>query len=95
MKALLASKLVPIGMCGIGWYHLYRFDTNKYQEIAYDKGRQLTLKYHSYVGWESVVEPMILRQLNLLFSVGKAFADGLQSDNVKRTIEENQTKKKD
>lgn len=94
MKAFVASKVIPIGMCGIGWYHLYRFDSEKYQELAYNKGRQLTLKYHSYVGWESVMEPMILRQLNLLFSVGKAFADGLQSDNEVNG-NENEVKKKD
>jgi hypothetical protein len=85
MKALLASKVIPIGMCSIGWYHLHRLDPQKYQELAYNKGRDLTLKYHNYIGWESIVEPMVIRQINLLFSVGNAFVAGLKSDNVKNT----------
>jgi hypothetical protein len=83
MKAF-CSKTMPVSMLGLGWYSLHHFDAVKYQQIAYDKGRSLTLKYHNYPGWEQIVEPMIIRQINLLFSVGNSFVQGLKSDNLKQ-----------
>lgn len=91
--ALLTSKALPIGMCGIGWYHLHRLDPQTYQELAYNKGRSLTLKYHNCIGWESIVEPMIIRQVNLLFSVGNAFVNGLKSDNRVNRVNRVKTQK--
>lgn len=82
MKAILASKAIPIGLCTLGWYHIYRFDPEKYRNLAYNKGRELTLKYSTYRGWDAVVEPMIVRQIHFIFSVGDAFVKGLTSDNV-------------
>ena len=81
MSRRVVRTLVPFGLLCTSWYHLYRFDDEKYKLQAYNKGRDLTMKYGHYSGWNSVLEPFIIRQFGLLFGIGNAFLRGLVSDN--------------
>jgi hypothetical protein len=82
-----AGRLVPIGVLTFGWYQINRFDTEKWKQLSYLKGEQISLKYSRYQAWNSIAEPFIVRQFAFLFSVGNEFIRGLVSDNREQMSE--------
>ena len=57
------------------------YDKEQLKRIAYNKGYNLSQQFKCYRGWDEVIEPIIIKQIALLFGVSNSFVKGLISDN--------------
>ena len=64
-----------------GWGCLNLFNKDKVKASAYIKGRNLSQRFKNYKSWDTIVEPLIIRQFSFLFGVSNSFIKGLISDN--------------
>lgn len=77
----------------VGWGCLNLFNKDKVKLSAYVKGRNLSQRFKNYKSWDTIVEPLIIRQFSFLFGVSNAFIKGLISDNkpdrnIEKSLEE-------
>ncbi len=77
----MKSRIVPFGLLTYGWYRINSFDQEKWRQLSFSKGQEISVKYNHYRAWNEFAEPFIVRQFAFLFSVGNEFVRGLVSDN--------------
>lgn len=65
----------------VGWGCLNMLNKDKVKLIAYNKGRNLSQRFKNYKSWDTIMEPLIIRQFSFLFGVSNSFIKGLISDN--------------
>ena len=51
------------------------------KRFAFRKGYRLSQHFQKYPGWNSVVEPLLIRQFAIIFGVSNSFIQGMLSDN--------------
>lgn len=83
-------------LLSVGWGCLNLLNKDKVKASAYLKGRNLSQRFNRYKSWDTVVEPIIIRQFAFLFGVSNSFIKGLVSDNKHdKNIEESLKKLND
>ena len=92
LKRLITYSTLSIGL-PIVWYKLGFYDVKKIQDKSFNAGLNVSQKFKKYKMWDTVVEPFIIRQTTLVFTIGHSFLEGMASDNEDKQKIENELNK--
>jgi hypothetical protein len=82
-----ASIILPYG-----WHKIGLYDVDNVRNNSFNNGLKISQKFKQYPVWDRVVEPFLVKQSTVLFTVGHSFMEGMASDNknqenIKEVIE--------
>lgn len=63
------------------WIGASRINKSAARDMAFQQGLSFSSKFRNVPGWDTIVEPCIIKQFGFLFSVGNSFMKGMISDN--------------
>lgn len=72
-----------LGMIGfpLSWYALGLINKNKLRKIMFKIGKFISGRLKSFPNWDKYMEPILIRQITLLFIASYSLLQGMISDN--------------
>ena len=89
--ALLGS----LSLGGASWYQLGQQELKMIKTSAFDGGVKFSQNFRSWPVWDSIVEPILVKQFTILFGAGHSFILGMASDNEDQTAIQSQIRQMD